>query len=237
LSTSRSELLSLTGLAWPVELRPHPRAKAMRLRIDEARQRLILSFPRRMSRRAALDWAGKQKDWVDRQLTGVEPAEPFVPGGTIPLEGQEVALHWDESLARSPRLADGRLECGGPLESFPSRIARFLRAEARDRLSEATAELARQADVTVRAVSIGDAGNRWGSCSASGTIRYSWRIILAPPHLLRWLAAHEVAHRRHMNHGPEFRALEASLYGGNVAAARAQLRALGPRLKRVGRPL
>jgi predicted metal-dependent hydrolase len=52
--------------------------------------------------------------------------------------------------------------------------------------------------------------------------------------LLRWLAAHEVAHRRHMNHGPEFRALEALLYGGDVAAARAELRALGPRLKRVG---
>ena len=79
--------------------------------------------------------------------------------------------------------------------------------------------------------------NTWGSCSASGSIRYNWRIILAPPQLLRWLVAHEVAHRRHMNHGPLFRALEASLYGGNVAVARAELRSLGPRLKRVGRLL
>ena len=105
------------------------------------------------------------------------------------------------------------------------------------RLSEATADAARRAGVTVRSVSVGDAASRWGSCSASGAIRYSWRIILAPPHLLRWLVAHEVAHRRHMNHGPEFRALEAELYGGDVAAARAELRALGPRLKRVGRLL
>ena len=237
LSTSRSEPLSLPGLAWPVELRPHPRAKAMRLRVDEARQRLILSFPRRMSRRSALDWAGRQKPWVDSQLARIEPAEPFAPGSTIPFEGRDIMLCWGEASPRSPRLVDGRLQCGGPLESFAARIERFLRAEAREQLSQVTSELARQAGVTVRAVTVGDAGSRWGSCSASGAIRYSWRIILAPPHLLRWLAAHEVAHRRHMNHGPEFRALEAELYGGSVAAARAELRTLGPRLKRVGRLL
>lgn len=237
LSTSRSELLSLTDLAWPVELRPHPRAKAMRLRLDEARQRLVLSFPKRMSRKTALDWAGRQKDWVDRQLVRIAPPEPFVPSSTIPFEGRDTTLNWEPSSPRSPRLVNGRLECGGTLESFAARIERFLRAEARDRLSQVTAEFARSADVTVRAVTVGDATTRWGSCSASGAIRYSWRIILAPPHLLRWLAAHEVAHRRHMNHGPEFRALEARLYGGNVAAARAELRSIGPRLKRVGQPL
>ena len=69
---------------------------------------------------------------------------------------------------------------------------------------------------------------------SSGAIRYSWRLILAPTHLLRWVVAHEVAHRRHMDHGPQFRALEAELFEGDVRAARAELRALGPRLKRVG---
>jgi predicted metal-dependent hydrolase len=237
LSTSRCELLSLAGLAWPVELRSHPRAKAMRLRLDEARGRLVLSFPRRMSKRSALDWAGRQGEWVERQLARIEPAEPFHPGATIPFEGREVRLNWHPELPRAPQLVGGRLQCGGPGEAFAGRIERFLRVRARERLSQATADMAAEAGVTVRSVSVGDAGSRWGSCSASGAIRYSWRIILAPPHLLRWLAAHEVAHRRHMNHGPEFRALEGQLYGGNVTAARAELRALGPRLKRVGRPL
>jgi predicted metal-dependent hydrolase len=89
--------------------------------------------------------------------------------------------------------------------------------------------------VTIRSVAIGDASSRWGSCSASGAIRYSWRLILAPPHLLDWVVAHEVAHRRHMDHGAAFRQLEASLYTGDVGAARRELRALGPRLKRIGR--
>lgn len=207
----------------------------MRLRLDEARQRLILTVPRRASRKAALAWATRQGEWADRQIARVEPAEGFTPGEAIPLEGGIVRLHWDAALPRTPHLIDDRLQCGGPIEAFAGRIERFLRARARDRLSQVTEEMALKAGITVRSVSVGDAGSRWGSCSASGAIRYSWRIILAPPHLLRWLVAHEVSHRRHMNHGREFRALEAQLYEGNVAAARAELRLLGPRLKRVGR--
>src|SRR4029453_14623615 len=200
LSTSRSELLSLPGLAWPVELRPHPRAKAMRLRLDEARHRLILSLPKRASKKAALDWAGRQKDWVEKQLARLEPAEPFLPGAAIPFAGELIRLHWDPALPRAPALVDGQLMSGGPRESFPARIERFLRTLAREQLSKMTAEMAARAGVAIRSVSVGDASSRWGSCSSNGSLRYSWRIILAPPHLLRWLVAHEVAHRRHMNH-------------------------------------
>lgn len=227
----------MPGLAWPVEVRSHPRARSVRLRLDEGRGRLLLTHPRRMSRKAALDWAGKQSGWVEMQLAAIQPAEPFVPEAAIPIEGRPVRLHWHPSLPRTPRLADGVLSCGGPVDSFAGRIERYLRDLARGRLSEATADAARRAGVSVRSVSVGDAGSRWGSCSASGALRYSWRIILAPPHLLNWLVAHEVAHRRHMNHGAEFRALEAELYGADVASARAELRALGPRLKRIGRLL
>ncbi len=226
--------LSLPGLAWPIELRSHPRAKAMRLRLDEARELLVLTIPRRVSRRAALQWVEGQSRWVESQLGRIQPGEPFRPGEAIPFEGRELRLHWDEKLPRSPVIAGDVLQCGGPAEVFAARIERFLRSEARGQLSRATMEMAEKAGVIVNAVSVGDASSRWGSCSASGGIRYNWRIVLAPPHLLRWLVAHEVAHRRHMNHGPEFRALEAELYGGSVAAARAELRALGPRLKRVG---
>lgn len=234
MSTSRCETLSLPALGWPVEIRTHPRARSLRLRLDEARELLVLTVPKRVSRRAALQWAEGQSDWVEAQLGLVRPGEPFRPGALIPFEGREIRLAWDERLPRTPAMIGDVLQCGGPAEAFPGRIERFLRAEARRRLSKATAETALKAGVTVSAVSVGDARSRWGSCSPDGAIRYNWRIVLAPPHLLRWLVAHEVAHRRHMNHGPAFRMLEAELYEGSVAAARAELRALGPRLKRVG---
>ena len=234
LSTSRCEALTLPGLAWPIELRFHPRARSMRLRLDESRERLLLTVPRRASRRAALQWAQGQASWVETQLSRLEPSEPFRPSATIPFQGRDLRLAWDEAWPRSPAIVDDVLRCGGPIEAFPRRIERFLRSQARMQLLAATVEISRSAGVTMGGVSVGDARSRWGSCSASGSIRYNWRIVLAPPHLLRWLVAHEVAHRCHMNHGPAFKALEAELYGGNVAAARAELRALGPRLKRVG---
>jgi predicted metal-dependent hydrolase len=190
-----------------------------------------------MSRRAALEWAQHQGEWVEEQLAQLQPGEPFQPGTTIPFEGGTIQLLWEERLPRTPGLGGELLRCGGPSEAFASRIEQFLRSRARLRLSEETADTARRAAVSVRSVAIGDASSRWGSCSASGAIRFNWRLILAPPHLLRWVVAHEVAHRRHMDHGPAFRALEAELYGGDVRAARAELRALGPRLKRVGRRL
>jgi predicted metal-dependent hydrolase len=237
LSTGHSEPLMMAGLAWPIEIRSHPRARGMRLRLDETRERLVLTIPRRMSRRTALDWAQGQREWVDAQLAQVQPGEPFVPGAAIPFEGRILRLQWDSALRRNPELVEGVLRCGGPEAAFAGRIERYLRATARTRLSDATVEMARLAGVTVKSVAVGDATSRWGSCSTGGSIRYNWRLILAPPHLLQWVVAHEVAHRRHMDHGPSFKSLEAELYRGDVAAARAELRALGPRLKRVGRRL
>jgi hypothetical protein len=102
-------------------------------------------------------------------------------------------------------------------------------------MSREVAEFAELAGVKASAVTIGDAGTRWGSCSSSGRIRLSWRLILAPPDLRRYVVAHEVAHLNQLNHGPEFKALEAKLFGPGLSEAKAALRRVGPRLRRIGR--
>ncbi|MCY7398793.1 MAG: M48 family metallopeptidase [Sphingomonas bacterium] len=235
MSTATSEPLVLAGLAWPVELRTHPRARRLRLVLDEHRGLLRLTVPRRVSRSAALDWARRQSNWVEAQLARIEPAEPLVAGATIPFDGGEVLLFWDEAAPRTPRLVDAVLACGGPPERFGDRVARWLRDEARRRLVEETRSLTAISGIGDAPVSVGDAGTRWGSCSASGAIRYNWRLILAPPAVRAYVVAHEVAHRVHMNHGAGFHALQAELYDGDVGEARLTLRRIGPRLKRVGR--
>ncbi len=154
----------------------------------------------------------------------------------IPFEGRELLIRHEASGPRRPLIDGDVIRCGGPAELVGKRVERFLRDLARDMLSAETRAAAARAGVTIRSVAVGDASSRWGSCSASGAIRYNWRLILAPPRVLRWVVAHEVAHRVHMDHGAAFHALEATLYDGDVAAARAELRRLGPRLKRVGRP-
>jgi len=115
------------------------------------------------------------------------------------------------------------------------RVELFLKRRALDIMSREVGEYAALAGVTAASVSVGDAGTRWGSCSSEGRIRMSWRLILAPPDVRRYVAAHEVAHLVHLNHGAEFKAVEAKLFGSGVADAKAALRRIGPRLRRIGR--
>lgn len=238
LSTGLSEAVHHhPGLPLPISVRVHPRARRLRLRLGDSGGTLLLTCPPRTSRRAALDWALAQRDWIDRRLAEAVPAIPLVPGNSIPIEGRDTLLAWVDGGSRQFAWDGTVLTCGGPRESFARRVETWLKARARQLLSADTAAAARQAGVSVRRVSIGDAGTRWGSCSESGSIRYNWRLVLAPPEVRRWVVAHEVAHRLHMNHGPQFRALEAQLFAGDAGAARLLLRRLGPRLKRVGRGL
>src|SRR5690606_37233451 len=91
---------------------------------------------------------------------------------------------------------------GGPLAHAGARAVRWLRDRALETLTAETQALARAHGLPLTTVSIGDPRSRWGSCASSGAIRYSWRLILAPPSVRQATVAHEVAHLRHMHHGP-----------------------------------
>jgi predicted metal-dependent hydrolase len=207
----------------------------LRLRVDHDSGILKLTMPWRHSARAALDWVAGQRPWIERQLAAAPPGQPLRHGATLPVEGVQRRIVHDPAARRGVRLDGDSLIVGGPEESIAAAIERWLRALARERLSAETAAVAAAAGVTVRSVSVGDPVSRWGSCSSSGAIRFSWRLILAPPEVLRFVVAHEVAHRLHMDHSPAFKSAEERLFGGPVAAARSELRRLGPSLRAVGR--
>lgn len=206
----------------------------MRLRIDD-RGFLKLTCPPSTSRKSALGWAIKQREWIAGQLARRLPGEPFLPGCSIPLGGVEVQLDWVECAPRAGRLEGSTLVVGGPREGFERRVEQWLRGYARDLLSAEVTEISKLASVSPTGVSIGDASTRWGSCSSRGRIRLSWRLICASPEARRYVVAHEVAHLRHLNHGSDFHALEAVLVGPDLAFAKACLRSEGPRLRRLGR--
>jgi len=234
-SSARSEASLEASFPVPIEVRVIRNARRLRLRFDESAGALKLTCPPRTSRRKALAWALDQREWIDAQIARAEAPMPFEPGALIPVEGVETRLIWSDRLGRMPLLAAGELRCGGPLSGYARRIETFLKRHALDVMSREAAEYAAKAGLTVRSVSVGDAASRWGSCSSPGRLRLSWRLILAPPDVRRYVVAHEVAHLRHLNHGAEFKALEASLFGPGVAAAKSELRRLGPRLRRIGR--
>src|SRR3954468_15683578 len=124
-SSARSEVSLEAALPVAIEIRPMRNARRLRLRFDEASGTLKLTCPWRTTRRAALAWALDQRDWIDAQLARAEPGEPFEPGATIPVEGEETRLVWNPAAPRTPLLIGGELCCGGPREGFARRIELF----------------------------------------------------------------------------------------------------------------
>jgi predicted metal-dependent hydrolase len=210
------------------------RARSMRLSLDRKTGGVRLTLPKRAALAGAIAWAETKQGWIAAQLAAVA-REPIVPGMTLSVAGQALTLDWNPIWPRSPRIVGETLRVGGPEELMPARLIRWLKAQARDVLTRESREYAAKCGVSVAQVSIGDPVSRWGSCSSSGAIRYSWRLILAPSHVRRATVAHEVAHRVHMNHGREFHALVARIYEGEASAARRWLRAHGQTLHGFGK--
>lgn len=213
----------------------HPRARRARLMVDPVTGRARLTLPPRASAKAALRWAQEQGAWIAAQQARLPRPMPFAPGAEIPFRGAQLIIEWRDDGPRRIVNAGDRLMCGGPADGLARRVETWLRRAALTLLSEETAAFAARANVAVERVAIGDARGRWGSCSARGAIRYSWRLILMPDWVRRATVAHEVAHRRHMNHAPEFHAFVAEILAEDPAPAHRWLRANGAALHWVGR--
>ena len=221
----------------PVTVRVSPRARRILLRVDPRTRSVLLTVPRRMSERRALAWAAGHRDWVEAALAAIPEHRPIAPGESVPLFGRPRLIDWDPSRPRRILAEPERLVAGGPIDGLEGRVLRWLKAEALALLSRETREVAAQAGVAVARIGVGDPSSRWGSCSSSGTIRYSWRLVMAPDFVRRATVAHEVAHIVHLHHGPEFHALAEKLLGDDPRPARAWLRRHGADLHAIGRKI
>jgi predicted metal-dependent hydrolase len=213
----------------------HPTARTIRLSVCPASGRVRLTVPRRAGMKAAIAWAEGKRDWIAAQRAALPAAVPFVEGAVLPVADRAITVTREAGSRRALRLDGDRLMVAGPEETVARRVEAWLRGRALGVLEADTAHYAARAGVTVERVAVGDPRGRWGSCSSSGAIRYSWRLVLAPGFVREATAAHEVAHRVHMNHGPDFHALVAELLGRDPAPAREWLRAHGAGLHGFGR--
>lgn len=219
----------------PLDVRRSPRARSMRLSIDQRKRAVRLTLPARAALSPALAWAETRRSWAEAQLAKLPHPQPIVPGMLIGIGDEQVRLDWDIRYSRVPCKLGSNLQVGGPLETLEARLLRYLRAQAKRVMTAETRQLAAKAGVTISAVGVGDPVSRWGSCSATGAIRYSWRLILAPAFVRQAIIAHEVAHRVHMNHGKAFHALADELTDGDPKAAHHWLKTHGSSLHAFGR--
>lgn len=192
-----------------VRLAPHPRARHLRLRLDKARREAVLSFPERRTARGrarmlteATRFLDAHRGWLAERLAGLAPAVPFEDGAVIPFRGQTRTVRLGGTRGVVER--DETLLVAGEADTLAPRLTRWLKARAREDCAEALERHAEFFDVGVASLRVTDTASRWGSCAADGRIALSWRLVLAPPAVLHYVAAHEAAHRLEMNHGPRF---------------------------------
>ena len=186
-----------------VNLRVSARAKRLSLRVSQLDGKVSLTLPRRASLREARAFLAERAQWVRTHLRATPEPRRLAPGGEVLFAGRPHRLL--ASGGRSARLGDGviTLPTGAPEKTGP-RLAALFKAQARARLEAASTRHAGALGRSFSALSLRDTRSRWGSCSPEGRLMYSWRLVMAPPDVLDYVAAHEVAHLAEMNHSPAF---------------------------------
>jgi len=194
---------------YPVRLRRHRQARRYTLRIQAATREIVLTMPPRGSVKEARAFAEKHGGWIAARLGRLPQAVPLAHGMVVPIRGRDHRIAhrpgargtvWTE---RDPEGAP--LVCvAGAAPHVGRRITDHLKREAKRDLDAACRRYAQELGVSVKRISIRDQASRWGSCSSTGVLSFSWRLILAPDYVLDYLAAHEVAHLVEMNHSRRF---------------------------------
>ena len=211
--------VSIAGREVPLAIRRHPRATRLTMRLAPDGSEVRITLPRWGRTSDAMVFAHKRIDWLEQQLAAVPRADPPQPGGTVLYRGREVPIAWEPRLPRKAALAEDRLNLGGPADTVPARVRRWLETEALRLLGEDLAHYCALARVPEPSLRLSRAVRRWGSCSGAGCVRVNWRLVQAPDEVRRSVVAHEVAHLAHFDHSPAFRAMLAELFEGDLKAA------------------
>jgi hypothetical protein len=215
----------------------HPRARRFTLRLDPRTGGARLTVPEHADLDAAIAFLKRHEGWIARERGRIAAPVPFAAGVSIPLRGEPHAVRLSGAAGRrvSTGSSDGEpvIWVSGDSDMVAIRLARWLKGEARSDIGRSVARHAARLSVRPARIVLRDQRSRWGSCSSSRALSFSWRLVLAPGEVLDYVAAHEVAHLIEMNHGPRFWKLVRGL-DVDVSRARRWLARHGQALHRYG---
>lgn len=192
-------------------LRSSARARRISLRISQLDGRVTLTLPRGISDREGLDFAREKESWLRGHLARRGDETEVVLGARIPIEGHMRAVV--AGAGRRVQLSQDQIFVPGDPAQVGTRAQAFLKQMARDRLASASDRYSARLGLPYSKLTLRDTRSRWGSCTSAGGLMYSWRLILCPPEVLDYVAAHEVAHLAEMNHSQAFWDRVTELYG------------------------
>lgn len=230
--TESQHTIQIDGLSIPLRVRRHPQARRLILRIDEDGAGAVVTIPKWASFAEGVDMAARKSSWIKHQLSKRLEPVAFTDGIEVPFLGEpHVVAHMP--TGRGVLRLDGEIHVAGREEHLRRRLTDWFKAQARSEISERAHGKARDIDQRISRISIRDTRSRWGSCGGGGSLNFSWRLVMAPEHVLDYVVAHEVAHLVHRNHGEDFWALTDQLTE-RMDEARDWLNAFGRDLHRYG---
>ena len=204
----RKTWLDVDGCDVPVIIAENPRSRRLTLRIQPGGEELRMSVPPQTPFREIDAFLQKHQNWVAARLSRMPKVQSIAAGEIINLRGlPHLIVHMGRGRGVVKSIlveSDRQIQVHGDERHLPRRVLDFLKRQAREDLANAVDFHAERLGVKANSISIRDSKTRWGSCSSNGTLSFSWRIILAPSDVLDYLAAHEVAHLREMNHSSRF---------------------------------
>jgi hypothetical protein len=204
---TQTEIETINGDRFAVKLIVNPRARRVSVRIDPTRREAIATAPTKRHLKHAAQFAAERAGWIARELARLPRGVLLQPGSIVQLRGVDHELVFEHGRG-APRIEPGlppKLIAPAPdVALFESRLLRYFKNEARTDLIDRVAHHAVTLGVRPVKIQVKELRSRWGSCSIDGVLAFSWRLILAPPFVLDYLAAHEVSHLREMNHSRRF---------------------------------
>lgn len=183
-----------------VHLKRNPRAKRFTLRLSRTDGKATLTLPNRASIKEATGFATGQEGWLRAQISKLPERTTLIDGGRLPFHG--VDLEVVTTTGKSIRLDGDRIYVGG--KNSGARLQAFVKTEARNAIVPSVEKYAALIKLPFNRITLRDTRSRWGSCSADGNLMFSWRLVMAPPVVLEYVVAHEVAHLAEMNHSSAF---------------------------------
>ncbi len=227
------EILDLPLGPTAVQWRRSARARRVSLRIDPQSASVVVTLPARVGRAAGLALLTDHAAWVADRLSALPNAIAFAPGAMVPVAGVPHSIRHRPEGRGGAWLEGGEIHVSGNAAFLPRRVSGLLRAEALRLFAAVASAKCAQAGVIAARVTVKDTRSRWGSCTPDRTLMFCWRLVMAPPLVQDYVVAHEVAHLRHMNHGPHFWALVSELTP-HTDMATAWLKREGASLLRAG---
>lgn len=188
----------------PLVIRRHRSAKRICLRYNPTDHAISLTLPRHTRVSDGLVFLMQKSEWLIDTLRDMPTKKQIKPGVVIPLLGKRVRIKHDPDLKRQWIIKDDVLYVAGARSEFPERVTAALKQIAKKTLTNLALRDAACIGRKINRISVRDTRSRWGSCSSTARLSFSYRLIFAPKEVMEYVVAHEVAHLRHMNHSPAF---------------------------------